>query len=143
MADDQPKPAQIDENDKFAFGKNWAKFLKGINEQTISSAEESLRTLLQVENLHSLCFIDAGSGSGLISLAAYNLGATVTSFDADADSVACTKHLQSRVIEPDRWTVAEGSLLDSEFLSSLSRSDIVYCWGVAHHTGDLWRAWRI
>jgi 2-polyprenyl-6-hydroxyphenyl methylase/3-demethylubiquinone-9 3-methyltransferase len=84
--------------------------------------------------------VDAGSGSGVFSLAAYNLGATVTSFDYDADSVACTRHLRSQVSDPDRWTVAQGSLLDAEFLSSLSPSEVVYCWGVAHHTGDMWRA---
>jgi 2-polyprenyl-6-hydroxyphenyl methylase/3-demethylubiquinone-9 3-methyltransferase len=36
--------------------------------------------------------------------------------------------------------VRKGSLLDQDFLSTLQSADVVYCWGVAHHTGNLWQA---
>lgn len=134
------KRSLADDNDKFAFGRNWSNFLDSADVEATRKARESLQTLLQVHDLQSQRFIDAGSGSGLFSLAAYQLGATVVSFDADCDSVACTSRLRSEVPEPGRWTVLEGSLLDCDFLASLPMADVVYCWGVAHHTGDMWRA---
>lgn len=130
----------VDETDKFAFGQNWAKFLQTVDPQSVAGAEQSLRRLLHVQDLQSQTFLDAGSGSGLFSLAAFQMGARVVSFDADPDSVACTEQLRAGVTAADRWTVHRGSLLDQEFLSTLAPSDVVYCWGVAHHTGDMWRA---
>jgi 2-polyprenyl-6-hydroxyphenyl methylase/3-demethylubiquinone-9 3-methyltransferase len=126
---------------RFAFGRNWSRFLTTLDENRIADAASSLRQLLGVENLTGRRFLDAGSGSGLFSLAAYQLGAEVTSFDVDPQSIACTEELRMRFAADDtRWNVTSGSLLDSEFLATLGTFDIVYCWGVAHHTGDMWRA---
>ena len=126
--------------EKFAFGRNWSKYVQTVDERAISAAEASLRSLLRLDSLASRRFLDAGSGSGLFSLAAHRLGAEVISFDADADSVACTNQLRSRLGDPQTWFVRKGSLLDDSFLSTLQPADVVYCWGVAHHTGDMWRA---
>jgi 2-polyprenyl-6-hydroxyphenyl methylase/3-demethylubiquinone-9 3-methyltransferase len=30
-------------------------------------------------------------------------------------------------------------VLDESFIDSLGSYDVVYCWGVLHHTGDMWR----
>jgi 2-polyprenyl-6-hydroxyphenyl methylase/3-demethylubiquinone-9 3-methyltransferase len=38
------------------------------------------------------------------------------------------------------WTISGGSVLDTEFLSKLPTFDVVYCWGVLHHTGAMWDA---
>lgn len=125
----------------FAFGKNWARFLSTLTEERIGSAEASLRNLLRRNDLKGCRFLDAGSGSGLFSLAAYRLGAEVTSFDVDEDSVACTQELKKRFCsETDRWQVLGGSLLDRAFLETIGEFDVVYCWGVAHHTGNMWNA---
>ncbi len=125
----------------FAFGKNWGRFLAVLNEERIQAAEDSLRRLLRCDDLHGRRFLDAGSGSGLFSLAAHRLGAAVTSFDADSDSVACTLELRRRYgREAERWRVLTGSLLDQAFLASLGEFEVVYCWGVAHHTGRMWAA---
>jgi 2-polyprenyl-6-hydroxyphenyl methylase/3-demethylubiquinone-9 3-methyltransferase len=98
--------------------------------------------MLQIETLAGKSFLDIGSGSGLFSLAAMRLGASrVHSFDYDPQSVACTKELKRRYFSSAQdWTIHEGSVLDSEYVSRLGRFDIVYSWGVLHHTGAMWQA---
>lgn len=126
---------------RFEFGKNWQRFLKILTPERISAAEESLRSMLGVQDLFEKTFLDIGSGSGLFSLAARRLGARVHSFDYDSHSVSCTKELRERYFPRDRdWKIDEGSVLDLAYLDSLGKFDIVYSWGVLHHTGALWQA---
>ena len=130
--------AEIRTGDRFAFGKNWSRFLRELDESRIEQAERSLSGMLQLPSLQGLRFLDVGSGSGLFSLAARRLGAVVHSFDYDPESVACTSELRQRYFADDPlWTIEEGSILDSRFINSLGQWDVVYSWGVLHHTGDL------
>lgn len=132
--------AEVASGDRFEFGKNWSQFLSTLNEERIAGAEASLRDMLEVEDLSGKTFLDVGCGSGLFSLAARNLGATVHSFDFDPQSVGCALELRRRY-HPDGagWKIEEGSALDENYLQSLGQFDIVYSWGVLHHTGDMWR----
>lgn len=132
---------EISTGDRFAFGENWMRFIRKLDGARIARAEQSLRDMLGVQTLAGRSFLDIGSGSGLFSLAARRLGAAVTSFDYDPASVACTRVLREHHFpgDPD-WTVGEGSVLDAEFVRSLGDFDVVYSWGVLHHTGHMWEA---
>ena len=132
---------EISTGQRFKFGANWKKFLGTLNDERIKQAETSLRAMLEVESLEGKSFLDVGSGSGLFSLAARNLGAKVVSFDFDEASVWCTEKLKSTYYEKDTsWKVMQGSVLDDDFLKQLGKFDYVYSWGVLHHTGDMWKA---
>lgn len=125
----------------FGFGDNWLKFVSDLKEEQIVEAQESLQKLLGRLDLSRLTFLDIGSGSGLFSLVARKLGARVRSFDFDRDSVACTQSLRNRYFPGDNeWTIEHGSILDSAYTDRLGNFDIVYSWGVLHHTGAMWTA---
>jgi 2-polyprenyl-6-hydroxyphenyl methylase/3-demethylubiquinone-9 3-methyltransferase len=129
---------------RFKFGANWSRFLKVLADERITEAEKSLKTMLGVENLEGKSFLDVGSGSGLFSLAARRLGARVHSFDYDPQSVACTRELKRRYFPNDtKWAIGEGSVLKKDYMNSLAKFDIVYAWGVLHHTGAMWQALEI
>ncbi|MEW6362870.1 MAG: class I SAM-dependent methyltransferase [Pyrinomonadaceae bacterium] len=132
---------EIASNRRFEFGKNWAKFLLHLDEERINRAVMSLQSMLGVESLIGKTFLDIGSGSGLFSLAARKLGASVLSVDYDPQCVACTQKLKDTYFpEENDWKILYGSILDQNLVQSFGQFDIVYSWGVLHHTGDLWAA---
>jgi len=132
---------EIQNKERFGFGKNWSSFLKTLTEERIITAENSIKEMLKVNDLNGKSFIDIGSGSGLFSLAARRLGASVFSFDYDIESYNCTKKLKEIYFPDDpEWNIKNESVLDDSFISMLDKYDVVYSWGVLHHTGDMWKA---
>jgi 2-polyprenyl-6-hydroxyphenyl methylase/3-demethylubiquinone-9 3-methyltransferase len=133
--------SEVARGERFEFGENWSRFLAALDDERIREAEGSLRRMLETESLAGRSFLDIGSGSGLFSLAARRLGARVHSLDFDPRSVACTAELRRRFFPEDpAWRVEEGSALDADYIRSLGLFDVVYSWGVLHHTGEMWRA---
>lgn len=126
---------------RFGFGENWTAFLEVLNDDRILEAEKHLRDFLGVESLEGKRFLDIGCGSGLLSLAARRLGASVHSFDYDESSVACTREVKRRYrAGDDDWRIERGSALDRAYIESLGTFDVSYSWGVLHHTDNLWQA---
>ena len=132
---------EVVKGDRFEFGKNWKKYHETLDKDRVIEAEKSLCAMLNVESLDGKRFLDVGSGSGIFSLAARRLGASVHSFDYDPNCVACANELKNRFFKNDhKWSIEQGSILDRDFLKTLGQSDIVYSWGVLHHTGDMWQS---
>lgn len=131
---------------KFDFGRNWQQFAEAkMDTRRLTAAHESLRELIGAERLRGRTFLDVGCGSGLFSIAAAQSGvARVVGFDVDPTAVQVSRDCLSRLrgalassVEPDFLT---GSILDEAFVAGLGKFDVVYAWGVLHHTGAMWKA---
>lgn len=127
---------------RFSFGSNWQSFVnETLTPERINDAVDSLRSFFSANDFENQTFLDIGCGSGLFSLAARKLGAKVYSFDLDPLSVDCTIELKRRYFPKDEeWTIEQRNVLDVDYLNSLGQFDLVYSWGVLHHTGEMWQA---
>ena len=132
---------QMDGNE-YDFGSNWRSFIDHhLTDESRQEALQSLPAFLQRDSLEGLTFVDVGCGSGLFSWAALKLGAErIVSFDVNPNSVACCKQLRTDEGEPEKWTVLDASILDEDAVRALGEFDVVYSWGVLHHTGRMWDA---
>lgn len=132
---------------KFNFGINWSRYVKNVvNEDVVFQAKKSLLKYLDEEHYKEKVFIDVGCGSGLFSLSAILLGCKkVISFDSDKGSISTVRLLKDkfRYLIPQNveWEIFCGDILDPNLVDRLKGiGDIVYCWGVLHHTGDMWES---
>jgi 2-polyprenyl-3-methyl-5-hydroxy-6-metoxy-1,4-benzoquinol methylase len=128
------------EDERFAFGRNWESFSEQLDQKRIAGARAGVERLLQTSDLRGRTLLDIGCGSGLMALAAHEMGARVLAFDYDSDSVRTAQAVRDRFAGPGAYEVLQGSALDRDFILSLGTFDVVYSWGVLHHTGDLWTA---
>ena len=125
-------------NIRYDFGRNWNEYSDCLDEKRIDIAVKDLEKL--TGNISGKTFLDIGSGSGIHSIAAINLGASeVISIDMDNICVETTQRNLEKYCSGQNWTVRQGNILDTNRLSE-KQFDIVYSWGVLHHTGNIYRA---
>lgn len=126
--------------ERFEFGKNWESFSRLIDDESIRQAEDRIAAFLATRDLSGKTFLDIGCGSGLHSLAALRLGAKeVLAIDLDPDSVATTRAVMERFWHNGNVSVRKLSVFDLD-KERIGEFDMVYSWGVLHHTGDMNRA---
>lgn len=125
----------------FSFGENWQDYIKTVSGGELDRAKNDIEKWLGPDSISGKTIVDIGCGSGIHSLAFYSLGAKeICSFDFDQLSVQATKTLWEKEGSPSKWKILHRSILDDEYIKSLGKFDIVYSWGVLHHTGSMWNA---
>lgn len=131
--------------ERFAFGENWQNFSRQLTKEKYLGAKRSLEGL--VGNLSGKTVLDIGCGSGLFSIAASGLGAKkVVAFDVDPQCVATAQNLLKIVrqwddqIREDAIEFSVNSILNENL--AIGPFDVVYSWGVLHHTGDMYKAFE-
>lgn len=130
----------LDVSTHFKFGQNWQSFSETIDKRAVENAEQGVLKLLPREAIAGRTFLDIGCGSGLHSLAALRLGASrVLALDIDPTSVETTRAVLSEYSPTLAWDVMTVSIFDAR-PTVLGRFDVVYSWGVLHHTGNMRRA---
>lgn len=131
--------------ERFAFGKNWKDFCEHLQHEDYLAAKESLKKL--TPNLQNKTFLDVGCGSGLFSIAASALGAKkVLGFDFDQDCISTSRKTLEivsqwdRDVKKDKIEFKVESILNKNI--NLGQYDVVYSWGVLHHTGNMYMAFE-
>ncbi len=129
------KDERYDVETHFGFGRNWAEYAKNVREAEIGAAREGVLRLLDAQDITGKSVLDIGCGSGLHSLAMLNLGAAhVTAIDIDLNSVATAQAVLDRFAGQRNYDVRVHNILAEPLQGQF---DIVYSWGVLHHTGDM------
>ena len=129
----------LERSSHFEFGENWRAYARTIDERRICAAVAGMEKLFPDGVAHK-SFLDIGSGSGLHSLAAILLGAApVLAVDIDENSVVTTRQLLTERAPDNDWRAEIRSIFETS-PDEFGTFDIVYSWGVLHHTGDMWRA---
>lgn len=128
----------------FSFGMNWQKFVeRNFSDERVEISRAHILCFLGLPDLEGKSFLDIGCGSGIHSLAACRSGAAkIVGIDVDPYSVETSKRIREMTGPHPDWEILHGSVLDDAFVATIAPADVVYSWGVLHHTGDLWKAVR-
>lgn len=128
-------------NVAFNFGINWKNYSdNALDESKINDAQESLDKLIGTDKIKTKSFLDIGSGSGIFAIAASKAGAkNVLGIDISQESVKTSQSNKQRFLPQSNIEFLHKSIFD-ENINELGRFDIVYSWGVLHHTGDMYKA---
>jgi 2-polyprenyl-6-hydroxyphenyl methylase/3-demethylubiquinone-9 3-methyltransferase len=138
---DTAMPNLTDRSTHFEFGKNWKGYSRRIDDARIQAAVGGLRKLFP-EGLHGQSVLDIGCGSGVHAVAALRIGAKfVRAVDIDEDSVSTARDLLAKCSPGGSWRTDLVSVFDL-VPEGFGGFDVVYSWGVLHHTGDMWTAIR-
>ena len=122
---------------RFGFGDNWKAYSNNINETQLKSAKEGVLKLLPNKfPLKLKSFLDIGCGSGLHAIAAKEIGFQRV-LASDYDKVSIETACKNRDLFNSEIEIIQDDILNSEIKKKF---DVVYSWGVLHHTGNMDKA---
>lgn len=124
----------------FNFGKNWKHYSKNaLNQNKLNATIRSIDKLTD-NKIQNSRFLDIGCGSGIFSVAASKAGAKeVVGFDISQESIEASRYNKKRFYPQGNMTFHKKSILNTD-INNFGKFDIVYSWGVLHHTGHMWKA---
>ena len=134
----------IKNRNMFNFGMNWKKYSKySLDNQKFMAALDSLEKLIGKERIIGTRFLDIGCGSGIFTISASKLGAKeVIGIDKSKESIKTSLKNSKKFLPKNRIILKTKSIFDDDIVK-LGKFDIVYSWGVLHHTGNMWKAINI
>jgi 2-polyprenyl-6-hydroxyphenyl methylase/3-demethylubiquinone-9 3-methyltransferase len=142
--DTEQDPNQGDERfdieTHFAFGQNWSDYARHVTQNQITAAQDGILCLLSRDDIKNKSVLDIGCGSGLHALGFLNLGARhVTAIDFDENSVQTAQYILHKFWQGPKtaFTAKTHNILETQKTLPEQQFDIVYSWGVLHHTGDM------
>lgn len=130
---------------RFDFGKNWISYShKALNAEKIAQAREAFKLLLDLVLLSDKTYLDIGFGQGLDLMLAAESGAIAVGLDVDHNNLQALQETAAFFPNTKTPPVFVASILDLAALYAHfdrnTKFDVVYSWGVLHHTGDMWKA---
>ena len=121
-------------NIRYDFGEQWDEYSKRITDDDLANAKKALAELIPpLLNPEGKSFLDIGCGSGIHTVAATRLGfSSVTATDYYDGSVRAAKSLAT--LYGAKIDVFQDDILNTKINGTF---DVVYSWGVLHHTGNM------